>query len=76
MRVDLGFEVRTIVSGIAEYYQADALPGKKVCVLANLAPRTIKGVESKGMILLSENPDGQLHFVEPSKEALNGSEIN
>jgi methionyl-tRNA synthetase len=76
MQVDLGFEVRTIVSGIAEYYQPDDLPGRKVCVLANLAPRTIKGVESKGMILLSENPDGKLHFVEPSKEAVNGSEIN
>ena len=76
MQVDLGFEVRTIVSGIAEYYKADALPGKKVCVLANLAPRTIKGIESLGMILLSENPDGTLHFVEPSGEVINGSEIN
>ena len=76
MRVDLGFEVRTIVSGIAEYYEADTLPGKKVCVLANLAPRTIKGIESKGMILLSENPDGSLHFVEPTGDAVNGSEIN
>jgi methionyl-tRNA synthetase len=76
MRVELGFEVRTIVSGIAEYYESDTLPGRKVCVLANLAPRTIKGIESKGMILLSENPDGTLHFVEPSVEALNGSEIN
>jgi len=76
MRVDLGFELRTIISGIAEYYEADTLPGKKVCVLANLAPRTIKGIESKGMILLSENPDGSLHFVEPSGDAVNGSEIN
>ena len=76
LRVDLGFETRTIVSGIAEYYEAAALPGKKVTVLANLAPRTIKGIESKGMILLSENPDGSLHFVEPSEEAVNGSEVN
>jgi methionyl-tRNA synthetase len=76
MQVDLGFEVRTIVSGIAEYYEAGVLPGRKVCVLANLAPRTIKGIESKGMILLSENPDGTLYFVEPSGEAKNGSEIN
>jgi methionyl-tRNA synthetase len=76
MRVDLGMEVRTIVSGIAEYYEAGDLPGRKVCVLANLAPRKIKGIESKGMILLSENPDGTLHFVEPSGEALNGTEIN
>jgi methionyl-tRNA synthetase len=76
MKIDLGFEVRTIVSGIAEYFEPSALPGKKVTVLANLAPRTIKGTESKGMILLSENADGSLHFVEPSPEAENGSEIN
>jgi methionyl-tRNA synthetase len=76
MRIDLGFEERTIVSGIAEYFEPVTLPGKKVTVLANLAPRTIKGIESKGMILLSENADGSLHFVEPSAEAENGSEIN
>jgi len=76
MQVDLGMEVRTIVSGIAEYYEAGDLSGRKVCVLANLAPRTIKGIESRGMILLSENPDGTLLFVEPSGDALNGAEIN
>ncbi len=76
MQVDLGIEIRTIVSGIAEYYQPEVLPGKKVCVLANLAPRKIKGIESQGMILLSENPEGTLHFVEPAAEAINGSEIN
>jgi len=76
LEVDLGFEQRTIVSGIAEYFDAASLPGRKVCVLANLAPRTLKGIESQGMILLSENPDGTLHFVEPSSDAVNGSEIN
>ena len=76
MQVDLGFEKRTIVSGIAEYFEANDLPGKKVSVLANLAPRKIKGIESQGMILLSENPDGSLHFVEPGQAAENGSEIN
>ena len=76
MLVDLGFEKRTIVSGIAEHYEPDVLPGKKVSVLANLAPRKIKRIESQGMILLSENPDGSLHFVEPSDAAQNGSEIN
>ena len=76
MQVDLGFETRTIVSGIAAYYVPENLPGKKVCVLANLAPRKIKGIESQGMILLSENSDGSLYFVEPSGEAINGSEIN
>jgi len=76
LKVDLGYETRTIVSGIAEYHEAASLPGKKVTVLANLAPRTIKGIESKGMVLLSENPDGSLHFVEPAGEAENGSEVN
>ena len=76
LQVDLGFEIRTIVSGIAEYHDPASLPGKKVTVLANLAPRTIKGIESRGMILLSENPDGSLLFVEPSGNAVNGSEIN
>jgi methionyl-tRNA synthetase len=76
LEVDLGFEIRTIVSGIAEFYEPSSLPGKKVTVLANLAPRTIKGIESRGMILLSENPDGSLHFVEPSDQAVNGSEVN
>lgn len=76
MQVDLGFEKRTIVSGIAEYFDPEVLPGKKVSVLANLAPRKIKGIESQGMILLSENPDGSLHFIEPSQAAIDGSEIN
>ncbi len=76
LKVDLGFEERTIVSGIAEYYDPATLPGKKVCVLANLAPRKLKGIESQGMILLSENPDGSLHFIEPAVDAVNGSEIN
>ena len=74
--VDLGFEQRTIVSGIAEYYEAETLPGRRVCVLVNLAPRQLKGIESQGMVLLSENPDGSLHFVEPSADAVDGSEIN
>ncbi|HDS06562.1 MAG TPA: methionine--tRNA ligase [Bacteroides sp.] len=76
MTVDLGMEQRTIVSGIAEFYDPGELPGKKVTVLANLAPRNIRGIESKGMILLAENPDGSLHFIQPAAEALNGSEIN
>jgi len=76
LEVDLGFEKRTIVSGIAEHYDPAMLPGKKVCVLANLAPRKLKGIESQGMILLSENPDGSLHFIEPAEDAVNGAEIN
>jgi len=76
MLVDTGIDQRTIVSGIAEYYDPDTLPGRKVCVLVNLAPRKIKGIESQGMILLSENSDGQLYFVEPGEEAHNGAEVN
>lgn len=76
MLVDTGIDQRTIVSGIAEYYDPETLPGRKVCVLVNLAPRKIKGIESEGMILLSENSDGQLYFVEPGKEAHNGAEVN
>jgi len=74
--VDTGLDKRVIVSGIAEYFEGSELINRKVCVLLNLAPRKIKGIESNGMILLSENPDGQLHFVEPSKEAQNGMPVN
>jgi methionyl-tRNA synthetase len=76
MLVDTGIDKRTIVSGIAEYYDPEQLPGRQVCVLVNLAPRQIKGIESQGMILLSENSDGQLFFVEPGKDAHNGAEVN
>ncbi len=76
MLVDTGIDKRTIVSGIAGHYQPEELPGKRVCVLANLAPREIKGIVSQGMILLSENHDGRLFFVEPSKDAENGAEVN
>ena len=76
MVVDTGIGIRTIVSGIAGHYEPEDLPGKKVCVLANLAPRNIKGIESQGMILLSENNDGQLFFIEPGKDAHNGAEVN
>ncbi len=54
---------RTVVSGIAEHYQPEELPGKNVVILANLAPRKIRGVESEGMILMAEASDGKLHFV-------------
>lgn len=63
-RVDLGFEKRTIVSGIAEHYEPQNLVGQKVCVVANLAPKKLMGVESNGMILMGEEADGSLKFVE------------
>ncbi|MCF8378454.1 MAG: methionine--tRNA ligase [Bacteroidales bacterium] len=74
--VDTGIDKRTVVSGIAEYFEAEKLIGQKVSILLNLEPRKIKGIESQGMILLSEEKDGTLHFVEPSKQASNGSQVN
>ena len=76
MTVDLGFEKRTIVSGIAEHYLPDEMVGKQVAVLANLAPRTIKGIESQGMILMAEDANGNLQTVEPDQYINNGSLIS
>ena len=76
LRVDIGLDVRTIVSGIAEHYQPEEVIGKKVTVLTNLEPRTLRGVESQGMILMTENQKGQLVFVNPEDEnATIGGEI-
>jgi len=65
LKVDTGNDIRTIVSGIAESFSAEEVIGKRVTVLANLAPRTLRGVESQGMILMTETPDGKLVFVNP-----------
>lgn len=76
LEVDLGFEKRTVVSGIAQYFDAAALTGKKVTVLANLAPRKLRGVESKGMILLAEDASGGFVFVNPDQDTFpNGATI-
>lgn len=75
LKVDTGVDTRTIVSGIAEYFNAEDLPGKQVSVIMNLAPRMIKGIESKGMILLAEDEKGRLTFVVPEKEIKNGSPV-
>jgi methionyl-tRNA synthetase len=74
--VDLGFEKRTIVSGISNYFKPDEVIGQKVSVLINLAPRKIKGISSEGMILMAENEDGTLNFVAPLATAEIGSAIN
>lgn len=66
--VDLGFEKRTILSGIAEFFDADEIVGQKVCVVANLAPKKMMGIESNGMILMGEDNEGTLHFVETEAE--------
>ncbi|WP_194851701.1 methionine--tRNA ligase [Nonlabens antarcticus] len=75
MTVDTGIDKRTIVSGIAKFFTAEELVGKKVTVLANLAPRKLMGVESQGMILLAEDPEGKLVFVNPDDAVVNGATI-
>ena len=74
-RIDDGLGGRTILSGIAQHYKPEELVGKNVCFIANLAPRTIKGIESQGMILSAENADGNLALLLPDKEVLPGSEV-
>ena len=75
MTVDTGIDKRTIVSGIAQHFEATDLVGRKVTVLANLAPRKLRGVESQGMILLAEDPEGKLVFVNPDDAVVNGATI-
>lgn len=73
IQVDLGTELRTVVSGIAQFYTVEEIIGKKVLYLANLAPKKLRGIESQGMILLAETPDRRLIFVSPESSAENGS---
>ncbi len=76
LTLDTGIDQRTVVSGIAQFYKPENIIGQQVCLLVNLAPRKIKGIESQGMILMAENADGELSFVAPvKKEITNGSEI-
>ncbi|MEQ1554431.1 MAG: methionine--tRNA ligase [Ferruginibacter sp.] len=76
LEVDLGFETRTIVSGIALHFEPDAIVGKQVVVVVNLAPRKMRGIESNGMILMAEDAAGKLHFVAPNDAVHNGSGVN
>jgi methionyl-tRNA synthetase len=73
LEVDLGVEKRTIVSGIAQHFTPESLVGKQVMVVANLAPRKMRGIESQGMILTAEQPDGRLILVNPDAPTQNGS---
>lgn len=68
LTVDTGLDTRTIVSGIAEYFSAEEMVGRRVLVLVNLAPRMLKGIESQGMILMAESPTGTLSVVAPVAE--------
>jgi len=74
LKVDVGIDTRTIVSGIAESFKAEDIIGQRVSVLVNLAPRKLRGVESQGMILMSETTDGKLTFIEPERESVNNGE--
>ena len=76
LTIDLGFEKRTILSGIAEHYTPEEVLGRKVTVVANLKPRKMRGIESQGMILMGEDKDGKLTFADPGKEAENGKAIS
>ena len=75
LTVDLGLEQRTIVSGIAEHFNPEALIGQQVQVLLNLAPRELKGIQSEGMLLMAENADGSLALMQPSVPVRNGSGV-
>lgn len=76
LEVDLGFEKRTIVSGIAMHFDPNAIIGKQVIVVTNLAPRKMRGIESNGMILMAEDADGKLQFVNPAEHVNNGSNVS
>ncbi|MEM9077607.1 MAG: methionine--tRNA ligase [Bacteroidota bacterium] len=75
LKVDTGLDTRTIVSGIAESFKPEEIVGKKVTVLMNLAPRKLRGVESEGMILMTENEEGKLVFVNPDEEGVGNGEV-
>ena len=75
LTIDTGIDRRVIVSGIAECYTPEEMVGKQICILANLAPRTIRGIESKGMILMARQGDGKMRFITPAEVLTNGSQI-
>ena len=76
LEVDLGLEIRTIVSGIALHFQPESLKGKQVVVVTNLAPRKMRGIESNGMILMAEDSGGKLHFINPEGIIEAGSKVS
>ena len=76
LEVDLGFETRTILSGIAMHFDPEAVVGQKVVVVANLAPRKMRGIDSNGMILMAEDADGKLHFVSAGEAVKGGWKVS
>jgi methionyl-tRNA synthetase len=75
LKIDTGLDQRTVVSGIAEYHKPEDIIGQQVCILINLAPRKMKGIESQGMILMAKDPTGKLVFVQPATLTTNGSGV-
>jgi methionyl-tRNA synthetase len=75
LTIDTGLDKRTIVSGIAEYYSPEEMVGKQICILANLQPRMIRGIESQGMILMAKQIDGKMRIVTPEERLSNGATI-
>lgn len=75
LSIDTGIDKRVIVSGIAEYYSPEDMLGRQICILANLKPRIIKGIESKGMILMARQGDGKMRFITPQEVLVNGAQI-
>ena len=75
LTIDTGIDKRTIVSGIAEFYSPEDMLGKQICILANLKPRMIRGIESKGMILMARQGDGTMRFITPQEVLANGAQI-
>lgn len=76
LEIDLGFEKRIILSGIAQHFSPEEITGKQVVVVANLAPRKMRGIESNGMILMADDNEGKLHFVKPENVIENGSGVS
>ncbi len=76
LQINLGFETRTIVSGIALHFNPEELVGKQVTVVANLALRKMRGIESNGMILMAEDKSGRLHFINPEEKIDDGSGVS
>jgi methionyl-tRNA synthetase len=76
LEVVIGFEKRTIVSGIAMHFKPEDIVGKQVVVVANLAPRKMRGIESNGMILMAEDSSGKLHFVNPEDKIEPGAGVS
>jgi len=76
LTIDTGIDRRTIVSGIAEYYKPEDMLGRQICILANLAPRVIRGIESRGMILMAKQGDGKMRFITPEEAVVNGAQVN